>query len=144
VAAATSLRTEEKPDASTAAATSSSGMDAASEGEPLLAAMARLTCSRNREALSSRTMAMSCHFLLLIKSPSELTEIGVKKSMKNQNIKKNPKNQKNQDKSSNGTKRTNQKGVKLKIKIANLKNNRQCEKYVKNKRKQQVDNIGKV
>jgi len=53
-------------------------------------------------------MAMSCHFLLLIKSPSELTEIGVKKSMKNQNIKKNQKNQKNQDKSSNGAKRTNQ------------------------------------
>ncbi|MFO0003239.1 MAG: hypothetical protein ACK559_19130 [bacterium] len=45
MAAATSLRTEEKPlpDASTAAATSSSGMVSASTGEPLLAAMACLT-----------------------------------------------------------------------------------------------------
>jgi hypothetical protein len=136
VAAAILLRVEEKPDASTAAATSSSGMEAASAGEPLLAAMACLTCSKNWEVLSSRTMAsqltMSFHFFLnWLKSPSELTEIGVKKSMKNQNIKKNPKNQKNKDKSSNGTKRTNQKGVKLKIKIAKLKTNRQCEKYFK-------------
>jgi hypothetical protein len=51
--------------------------------------------------------------------------------MKNPNIKKNPKGQQNKDKSSNGTKRTNQKGVKLKTKIAKLKTNRQCEKYVK-------------
>ena len=64
--------------------------------------------------------------------------------MKNQKIKKNSKNQKNKDKSSNGTKRTNQKGVKLKIKIANLKNNRQCEKYVKTIEKQQVDSIDKI
>jgi hypothetical protein len=58
-------------------------------------------------------------------------KIGEKKSMKNPNIKKNPKIQQNKDKSSNGTKRTNQKGVKLKIKIAKLKTNRQCEKYTK-------------
>jgi hypothetical protein len=44
---------------------------------------------------------------------------------------KNPKYQPNNDKSNNGTKGTNQKGVKLKIKIAKLKNNRQCEKHVK-------------
>jgi hypothetical protein len=47
---------------------------------------------------------MSYHFFELIKSPSELTEKGVKKSMKNPNIKKNPKGQQNKDKSSNGTK----------------------------------------
>jgi hypothetical protein len=58
VAAATSLRTEENPppDASTAAATSSSGMDSAETGEPLLAAMACRTCSKNEDALSSRTI----------------------------------------------------------------------------------------
>ena len=51
--------------------------------------------------------------------------------MKNPNIKKNPKYQPNNDKSNKGTKGTNQKGVKLKIKIAKLKTNRQCEKDVK-------------
>jgi hypothetical protein len=51
--------------------------------------------------------------------------------MKNPNIKKNPKIQQNKDKSNNRTKGTNQKGVKLKIKIAKLKTNRQCEKHVK-------------
>jgi hypothetical protein len=67
----------------------------------------------------------------LIKSPSELTEKGVKKSMKNPNIKKDPKIQQNKNKSRNGTKRTNQKEVRLKIKISKLKTNRQCEKYAK-------------
>jgi hypothetical protein len=71
VAAAISLRAEEKPDASTAAATSSSRMEAASAGEPLLAAMACLTCSKNWEVLSSRTMAsqltMCFHLFELIK-----------------------------------------------------------------------------
>jgi hypothetical protein len=57
-------------------------------------------------------------------------KIGEKKSMKNPNIKKNPKSQQNKDKSSNAT-RKNQKGVKLKIKIAKLKTDRQCEKYAK-------------
>jgi hypothetical protein len=68
---------------------------------------------------------------LIEQIPSDLTEIGEKKSMKNPNIKKNPKYQPNNDKSNKGTKGTNQKGVKLKIKIAKLKTNRQCEKHVK-------------
>ncbi len=84
---------------------------------------------------------MSFHLFLLIKISSDLTEIGEKKSMKNPNIKKKPKGQQNKDKSNNRTKRTNQKGVKLKIKIAKLKTNRQCEKHVKTMRKQRVDNI---
>jgi hypothetical protein len=57
---------------------------------------------------------------LIEQIPSDLTEIGEKKSMKNPNIKKNPKYQPNNDKSNKGTKGTNQKGVKLKIKIAKL------------------------
>jgi hypothetical protein len=40
----------------------------------------------------------------LIKTASELTEKGEKKSMKNLNIKKNPKYQPNNDKRNNGTK----------------------------------------
>jgi hypothetical protein len=51
--------------------------------------------------------------------------------MKNPNIKRNPKGQQNKDKSRNGTKRTNQKEVRLKIKISKLKTNRQSEKYAK-------------
>jgi hypothetical protein len=40
--------------------------------------------------------------------------------MKNPNIKENSKGYQNYDKSSTGTKRTNQKGVKLKLKVAKI------------------------
>jgi hypothetical protein len=52
--------------------------------------------------------------------------------MKNPNIKKNPKGQQIRRKAVT-QQRTNQKEVKLKIKIAKLKINRQREKYTKKK-----------
>ncbi len=103
VAAATSLRTEEKPqpDASTAAATSSSGIVSAETGEPLLAAMACRTCSKKAEALSSNTIVLfhwydTLFWNWLLLQVTKLKEVR-KRAWKIQNIKETT------TKSSNGS-----------------------------------------
>ncbi len=120
VAAATSLRTEESPppDASTAAATSSSGMDSAETGEPLLAAMA---CRRKDDALSSNTIVLSLwgidyYYKWLNWKKRE------KEHENSEHKKESKRSTKITTKSSKRIRNTNQKEVKLKTKITNLKN----------------------